>query len=160
MKDLFPYSPKSLEEMFALRKGDIILLIESEGVPIFSPIREEFIGYLPSLGSAFRLDVMTAEQCLSNIDLAKMDIDYEEAVVSLRTLSPKIPPTAFLFNNIWVNQANTVLNIDDENFLLLVSERLDSPVYFGHQKAVERLAINFEGDIKLIKVNNFIRRQN
>lgn len=160
MKDLFPYSTKSLEEMFALRKGDISELIISEGVPVYSPTREEFIGYLPSLGSAFRLNVLTAEQCLANVDVTKMVIDCGEAVISLTTHSSNIPPSSFLFNNVWVEKANTFLNVNDDHFLLLVSERVESPIYLGHEKAVERLAINFEGDIKLIRVNNFIRRNN
>lgn len=159
MKDLYPYSAASLEEMFSLRKGDISLLIESEGVPFYSPIRDEFIGYLPSLGSAFALNALTAKTCLRNINKEALEISMEDSVLSIKTKNRSIPPTSFLYTNIWLEKAQQMLDVTEPKISLLISNRTDAPVFCGHEEVISRLAISFEGDIKIVNVNHFIRWQ-
>jgi hypothetical protein len=160
MKDLYPYSLESLEEMFGLRKGDIYSLIKSEGIPFYSPLRNDFIGYIPSLGSAFKLDYATESICVNNIQSDSYNISLEESVVSIKSLNRKMPPSALLYENFWLPKALELLNVLDEDFSILISRQIDAPVFCGHHKIIKRLAINFVGDIKIEKVSNFVKECN
>lgn len=159
MKDLYPYSIKTLEEMFALRKGDVQLLVDSEGIPLYSYLRKEFIGYLPSLGAAFPLTSITARKCATNIDVTKMSVNLEESVLVIRSTDRRIPSSSFLYTNIWLQNAQTKLDVTNPDFSLLIPAKPDAPIFCGHKKIINRLAINFEGDIEKVNVNYFIRWQ-
>lgn len=157
MKDLYPYSIESLEEMFSLRKGDIHALIRSEGIPFYSPLRNDFIGYIPSIGSAFKLDYSTEEICVKNINTASYKIDLEDSVISIKSNNRNMPPIALLYNNLWLPSALKLLNVMEEDFSILISRSIEAPVFCGHEKIIKRLAINFVGDIKIEKVSSFIK---
>lgn len=157
MMDLYPYLPDSLGEMFNLRKGDIHTLIETEGIPIFSPSREEFIGYLPTLRSAFKLNTVNVEYCANNIDPSAYKIELKDSLLMITSDNLRQPPSSLLFNNLWVEKANNLLDISHENMYMLVSNRVNSPIFCGHKDIIERLAINFNGDVKISKTKDFIK---
>lgn len=155
MKDLYPYSVESLEEMFSLRKGDIPAIIKSEGVPLYSPIRNDFIGYLPSLSSAFRLDYASEMQVYKNISKKSFEVTLTSPVLTIKSKEPRIPSTAFLFKNLWVEKAKELLDI--EEFSILVSNNSDAPFFCGHDKAINRLSLNLDNNVKILKTKNFIK---
>ena len=157
MMDLYPYLPDSLGEMFNLRKGDIHTLIETEGIPIFSPSREEFIGYLPTLRSAFKLNAVNVEHCAKNIDPTLFNIELKDSLLMITSSNIRQPPSSLLFNNLWIEPANQILDIFNENMYMLVSNRINSPIFCGHKDIIERLAINFNGDIKSSRTKDFIK---
>lgn len=157
MKDLYPYSVDSLQEMFGLRKGDIHSMIKSEGVPVYSTLRNGFIGYLPSLGSAFKLDYATELQVYENIKPAHMSLTMSEPLITVTTVNRSILPTSYLFQNVWLEEASKLLDVDNEDFSLLVSKNIDAPFFCGHDKPIRRLGMNLENDVKIIKVKHFIK---
>lgn len=157
MMDLYPYLPDSLGEMFNLRKGDIHTLIETEGIPVFSPSREEFIGYLPTLRSAFKLNAVNVEYCANNINPSVYKIELKDSLLMITSDNLRQPPSSLLFNNLWVEKANNLLDISHENMYMLVSNRVNSPIFCGHKDIIERLAINFNGDVKISKTKDFIK---
>jgi hypothetical protein len=157
MKDLYPYSLQSLEEMFSLRKGDIHSLVKSEGIPFYSPLRNDFVGYLPSLSSAFKLDFSNENICVKNINTKAYTVELEESVISIKSDTRNMPPSALLYDNIWLPRALELLNVLDDDFSILISRQIEAPVFAGHHKVIQRLAINFEGDIKIEKVSSFVK---
>lgn len=157
MKDLYPYSVDSLQEMFGLRKGDIHSIIKSEGIPIYSTLRNGFIGYIPSLGSAFKLDYATEQQVHANVQPTHMSISMSEPLITVAANTRNVFPTSFLFQNVWLEEALTLLDVDNEDFSLLVSKNIDVPFFCGHDKPIRRLGMNLENDVKIMKVKHFIK---
>lgn len=157
MKDLYPYSLGSLEEMFSLRKGDIKNLINSEGVPIYSALRSDYVGYLPSLGSAFKLDYETERIVSKNVTAHTMILNSNTPVISIETRKKSVPPSSYLYRNVWLPAALELLDVTDNNFLLLVSRNIDVPVFCGHERLIKRLALNSDNNIKIMKVNKFVK---
>lgn len=157
MTDLYPYQPKSLEEMFSLRKGDIAALISSEGIPYYMTSRSEFVGYLPSLKAAFILDEETQQLCKKNLLLTNYSVTLAESVIKIASTNPLLPANSSLYSNLWKTEAEKLLDID-KNFALLISAREEVPVFCGHERFISRLADNFPGDTTVVNALDFIRK--
>lgn len=157
MTNIYPYKPETLGEMFALRSGDIQALIVSEGVPFYSLAQKQFIGFLPSLKSGFILNDKTAKLCASNVNPANYNISIQESLIRIASKNNLVPASSVLYNNLWKAEADNLLDID-KNFFLLISSREEVPVFCGHQKLITRLADNFAGDISVVNVLDFIKQ--
>lgn len=157
MNSLYPYKPETLGEMFSLRTGDINSLILSEGIPYYSINENNFLGYLPSLQSAFVLNKELLPFCLKNIKPHNYRIFLKESLIQISSKEITIPATSFLYKNLWVKKASQLLDID-KNFSILISEREKVPFYCGHSKFITRLAENFTGKINVVNATNFIKK--
>lgn len=156
MKDLYPYSIENLAEMFSLTPDYINNIIRSEGVPMYSPLRQDFIGYLPSLGSAFKLDYAT-EILVGNNVFSKYDYNARltPPVITVSSENPGVPATAFLFKNRWLQKTNQIMDVS--NFSILVSKNIELPFYCGHEKAISRLGLISGSDVIILKVKHFLK---
>lgn len=157
MSELYPYKPQTLGEMFALRKGDIDSLILSEGVPYYLPVRSEFVGYLPSLRTAFILDQNSIAICRKNIKKKNYKVSLRESLICISSKNSLLPASSFLYDNLWKLNADNLLDIDS-NFSLLISARSEVPVFCGHKKLINRLADNFAGDITIVNTLEFVNQ--
>lgn len=158
IKDI-AYKKETLSDLFALSKGDVDSLIESEALPIYSTLDKKFIGFIPSLSSCFVIeDKRTATVLAEHVEENNYIVALEDSIISISSTNPHmIPATSFLFNNKWWEKAAQILTID-ESFNLLITNRKDIPFYCGHEKFINRLAENMSGDIYI--VNAFKWRDN
>lgn len=155
MIDPYPYSPEVLEELYQLRKGDIFSLIKFEGVPLYSPLRDEFVGYLPSLASSFRIDASTFQILENNVKNEDFVTEVSNNFVLLKTTSPTLPPSAILYTPDWYNKFSNL--IPKDNYLMFTS-RIHSPILFGKKKELERIAVSFPKNDKVIhRVSYFMK---
>jgi hypothetical protein len=154
VNELYPYKSQMIGEMFSLRKGDIDSLILSEGVPFFLPVRNEFVGYLPSLKTAFLLDSRNTAICKRNVKKQNYNVSLRESLICISSKVSTLPASSFLYGQDWLPEAENFLDID-ENFDLLFSIRNELPVFCGHKKLINRLADNFAGDITIVNTLEF-----
>lgn len=153
------YSKETLAEIFSLNKGDIEVLIHSEGVPIFSTSEKAFVGYLPSLNSSFFIRGEKMKQRLgSNIVSANYEVILEDSIVSIASKQPSLyPATTYLYKNLWLPESSKLLT-PSENFSILISSRKELPFYCGHNKLISRLAESMSGDIYIESFISFCNR--
>ena len=152
------YNKDTLAEIFNLRKGDIDMLIKSEGVPCFMTSTKEFVGFLPSLNTLFKLDdPELIKLCGSNVKPRNYKVKLDDSVLSIESRRKSLPASSLLFGNKWIRKASRLLELNDE-FLLLIPERSELPFFCGHEKIINRLAENFAGDIYLVNALEFARK--
>jgi hypothetical protein len=152
------YNKEALAEIFSLRRGDIDILIESEAIPYFSTHAHEFVGLLPSLNASFKLENDYLKSvCAKNIIAKNYTIKLDNSVISIASKNPLVPASSYLFNNLWFASASRLLEINEE-FSLLLADRIELPIFCGHSKMINRLSENFAGDIYLVNALEFTKK--
>lgn len=152
------YNKDTLAEIFNLRRGDIDMLIKSEAIPYFSTRTHEFVGLLPSLNTSFKLEDKNLKTlCAKNVLPSNYTVTLDDSVISIESKIPHIPASSYLFNNLWLKGASSLLEIN-EDFSLLLADRSELPIFCGHSKMINRLSENFAGDIYLVNALTFINQ--
>jgi hypothetical protein len=145
---------ETLIDLYHLGGHDIEKIILADGRVGFDAVNKCFYVYIPSLEEYIRYPKHLHEQLLAKLQQSAYELELEDTVVSVD--SPTQPPSGFLLLEDFEQQLSNRMDIRPET-TLLVSSRINVPIFFGKDSTIKRLSEDFDGVSGVLSVQEFVQ---
>jgi hypothetical protein len=150
------YSEDTLIQLYRLNGYDTERIIVSEGKICFDPIKSEFYVYIPSLEASLHYPTHLDNRLASK--LSEEDYDFKLSDMVLSVTSEKHFPSSFLMQSGYRKLVEKHIDICADT-AVMISEHHNTPLFFGKQKILDRLAEDFDSYAKVVSLNDFDDRR-
>ena len=144
---------ETLIDLYHLSGHDIERIILADGRVGFDAVSKCFYVYIPSLQEYIRYPKRLHEQLLSKLEGTNYELALEDTLLTVD--SPSQPPSAFLLLPDFQQRLSEQMDIMPET-ALLVSSRINVPIFFGKDSTIQRLSEDFDGVSGVLSVKDFV----
>ena len=145
---------ETLIDLYHLSGHDIDKIILADGRVGFDAVNKCFYVYVPSLQEYIRYPKHLHEQLLDKLTQISYELQLEDTVLSVD--SEIQPPSAFLLLPDFETRLSDRMDIMPETSLL-VSSRINVPIFFGKDSTIQRLSEDFDGVSGVLPVKDFVQ---
>lgn len=150
------YSEDTLIQLYRLNGYDIERIIVSEGKICFDPIKNKFYVYIPSIEASLHYPAHLDDQLAAKLSQADYTFKLNDMVLSVT--SEKYFPSSFLMKHDYRKLVEEHIDICADT-AVMISEHHNTPLFFGKQKILDRLAEDFDSYAKVVSLNDFDDRR-
>lgn len=150
---------QTLTQLFSLKHGEMLKIVESEAIPMFDFKTGYTIGYIPTLEARFHIDEEAFNTIKNNINQDWFSIEEgSDGIITITSSEINITPTVLLASDIWEDRMPANYNPDTYSILFPTDEK--DPIFIGETPYIMRLSRDFPNGSKTYTVKSYHERIN
>lgn len=150
---------QTLTQLFSLKHGELLKIVETEAVPMFDFNTGYTIGYIPTLEARFHIDEEAFNTIKKNVQDAWFTVNTDtDGIITIVSDTKNIFPTVLLASDNW--EVRMPVTYDKDRYSILFPTDEKDPIFIGETPYIERLSIGYPNGSKTYTVKNYHERIN